>query len=201
MVVEKIPPGPPLSKGGNIRAFLAVDLDTDVRARLVALKAELARHGAAVRWVRADSLHVTVKFLGSVNDATLSALRDGLTERLTHLPPLDATVAGLRVLPDARRPRVVCVDIDCPRLAEVAAAADAVAARHGIAPETRAFLPHVTLGRVRDPRQWAPLGTALRARPTEVVGKCRFNALHAYSSDLRPDGAVYTKRWSIPFGA
>lgn len=184
-----------------MRAFLAVDLDTDVQARLVALKAELARHGAAVRWVRDEGLHITVKFLGSVSEDTLDTIHDALAPQLAQRPPLDATVGGLRVLPDARRPRVVCVGVDCPRLAEVAAAADAVAARHGIAPETRAFLPHVTLGRVRDPRQWAPLGAALRARPTEVVGKCRFDALLAYSSDLRPDGAVYTKRWSIPFGA
>jgi 2'-5' RNA ligase len=83
----------------------------------------------------------------------------------------------------------------------VAATADAVATTHGLAPERRAFLPHVTLGRVRDTRAWAPLGAAVRARLTEVVGKCRFDALAAYSSDLRPDGAVYTKRWSIPFGA
>ncbi len=184
-----------------MRAFLAVDLDADVHARLVALKTDLARHGAAVRWVRDQGLHVTVKFLGSVTDATLSALRDALTERLTHVAPLDATVHELQVLPDPRRPRVVCVGIDCPGLAAVAAAADAVAATHGIASETRVFRPHVTLGRVRETRNWAPLDGALRARLTEVVGKCRVDALHAYSSDLRPDGAVYTKRWSIPFGA
>ncbi|MDX2166207.1 MAG: RNA 2',3'-cyclic phosphodiesterase [Deltaproteobacteria bacterium] len=198
-MAEEIPPDPPFSKGG--RMFLAVDLDADVHARLVALKTDLARHGAAVRWVRDESLHATVKFLGSVSYPTLSALRDALTERLTHVAPLDATLAGLHVLPDARRPRIVCVGVDCPGLAAVAATADAVAATHGVAPESRPFLPHVTLGRVRETRGWAPLGAVLRARLTEVVGNDRFAALHAYCSDLRPGGAVYTKRWSIPFGA
>ena len=193
--------GPPALPDPRLRAFLAVEISADGRARLVARAAELARLGAAVRWVREDALHVTLKFLGAVRADTLVALRAALETPLAAVPPLDAVVRGLGVFPDWRRPRVVWAGVDCAPLTAVAAAVDAAAAPLGLARETRPFTAHVTLGRVRATRGWAPLEAALRARADEAFGNCPFTALIALRSDLRPDGAVYTKLWSIPFGA
>ncbi len=184
-----------------MRAFLAVEIEPEAHAQLVALKHELADSGATVRWVRDEALHVTVKFLGSVTGETRDELHAALSAPLAGLAPLDARLRGVGVFPDWRRPRIVWAGVDCDGLAALAATVDDAAARFGIAPESRPFSPHVTLGRVRDTRGWAPLEAALRARLTDVVGICRFSALNAVRSDLRPDGALYTTRWSIPFGA
>jgi 2'-5' RNA ligase len=183
-----------------MRAFVAVELSPAVHERLVAVKRALARHRAAVRWVRDDNLHLTIKFLGDVAAGPLETLRADLSAVLRDAVPLAATVHGLGVFPDARRPRVVWVGLACAGLAAVAAAVDAAAARIGVTPETRPFSAHVTLGRVSGPARWTPLGREIATRAAEDFGTCTIDALVGFRSDLRPDGALYTKLWSIPFG-
>ena len=183
-----------------MRAFLAVDLGADVHARLVGVKRELEQLGAAVRWVRDDNLHVTVKFLGNVGEDALGELRGTLDAALRDTAPMAATVRGLGAFPDLRRARVVWAGVDCPPLPALAARVDAAAARIGVAPETRPFRAHLTLGRVNGTRGWKPLAEALAARAEEDFGRCAFAELVAFRSDLRPGGALYTKQWSIPFG-
>ena len=187
-------------QGGAIRAFVAVELPGEIHDRLAAVMRELARHRAAVRWVRDDNLHLTIKFLGNVSAEALDALRADLTTALRDTPPLAATVRGLGVFPDPRRPRVVWAGIDCAPLATVATAVDAAAARVGVARETRPCSAHVTLGRVGSPARWAPLGHEIAARAAECLGAWTLDALIGFRSDLRPGGALYTKLWSIPFG-
>jgi 2'-5' RNA ligase len=69
----------------------------------------------------------------------------------------------------------------------------------GFPPEARPFQAHLTLGRVQGPRGWSRLEEALKARWIDDFGSCSITELIAYRSDLRPEGAVYTKLWTIPF--
>ena len=183
-----------------MRAFLAVELDADVRARLVAVQHELAARGAAVRWVRGDALHITVKFLGSVTEKTLTAIYDDLRSVTSSGQP-SAVFTGLHVFPDARRPRVIWARVACPALTTLCTVIEYGTTPLGIAPESRPLVPHVTLGRLTDPRTWPRLESAVRAHADTTFGTCAFPALVALRSDLRPGGALYTKLWSIPFGA
>jgi 2'-5' RNA ligase len=143
--------------GSAMRAFLAVEMSPDVRERLVDVKRELAQLGAAVRWVRDDNLHVTVKFLGSVAEDALDELRALLLDALRDTAPMAARVRGLGAFPDLRRARVVWAGVECAPLPALAARLDAAAARIGVAPETRPFRAHLTLGRVNGTRGWKPL--------------------------------------------
>lgn len=183
-----------------MRAFLALELPPDVRARLTAVRRELARHGGAVRWARDDQLHVTVKFLGDVEATALDALHEALLASLSATPPLAAAVRGLGAFPDLRRPRVVWAGIECAALTRIAVAVDGAAAAIGVAPEARPFHAHVTLGRVKEAAGSAPLRRAIGVRQADQFGACVFTELLAFRSDLRRDGALYTKLWSIPFG-
>lgn len=183
-----------------MRAFLALELPSGVHARLVAVKNALACHGAAVRWARDDQLHVTVKFLGNVAEDALDTVRHTLLPALGATAPLAAEVRGLGAFPDLRRPRILWAGVACAPLAAVARDVDAAAAASGVAPESRPFHAHVTLGRVRDTRGRALLQRALAAGAADDFGSCTFNELSAFRSDLRRDGALYTKLWSIPFG-
>jgi 2'-5' RNA ligase len=182
----------------RIRAFLAVDAAFEVHAALVDLKRELAGVGAAVRWVRDEGLHATVKFLGSVSPETLTALHDSLIETLADLPTFPARVAGLGAFPSLRRPRVVWIGLESPALAELARRVEAAAVLLGLAPEPRPFHPHITLGRVSGTRGLSALVRALEDRWTVDFGICTISCIVAYRSDLQRGGAVYTELWTIP---
>lgn len=184
----------------TVRAFLAVEVAPEIHAALVDLKRELAGAGAAVRWVRDEGLHATVKFLGRVPEGQLAALRDALSTALGATPPMRAAVRGLGMFPNAKRPRVVWVGLDCQPLTAVAAAVDRALAPLGCAAENRPYHAHITLGRVKDMRGWAPLDAVLAAHRADDFGVTAIDQLIAYRSDLRRDGAVYTKLWTIPFG-
>jgi len=184
-----------------MRAFLAVEVDAGVRAPLATLTASLGQQGSAVHWVPDAARHLTIKFLAAVADETLAALQTELRFALATIAPLPAVARGIGVFPHWRRPRVVWAGVDCDGLAEVAARVDATAARLGLPPDTRPFAPHITLGRVQSPRGWSACAGALRVHAASEFGRWTIGALHAFQSDLRPGGAVYTKRWSIPFGA
>lgn len=183
-----------------VRAFLAVEVSPSIHAALVTLKHELERSGAAVRWARDDGLHATVKFLGAVPEARLPALRAALTDAVGKTGAMIAGVRGLGVFPTLTRPRVVWVGLDCPPLARVAAAVDTALTPLGFAPETRPFRAHITLGRVNGPHGRQRLEAALRAHWSDDFGRCAIGGLVGFRSDLRRDGAVYTKLWTIPFG-
>lgn len=183
-----------------VRAFLAVEIAPEIRARLVAVKEELAAVRADVRWVRDAGLHATIQFLGPVPAAALAPMRDALADALRDLRPFAVRVSGLGVFPNLRRARVVWVGLHGEGLAELAARVARAVAPFGFAAESRKFQAHITLGRVRSQRGWPGLETALKARWTEDFGACEVGELVAFRSDLRPDGAVYTKLWTISLG-
>jgi 2'-5' RNA ligase len=193
-------PSPSRERETRVRTFFAVEVSAAIHAKLVRLKHELSDCGAAVRWTRDENLHATVKFLGSVAEGRLPELRTVLTQALGTTPPLSAAVQGMGAFPTPRRPRVVWVGLHCPPLSEVAGAVDGALAPLGFEPETRPFAAHITLGRVRDARGWPRLEAALRAHWDDDFGACTLAELVAFRSDLRRDGALYTKLWSIRFG-
>ena len=191
---------PPVGKLPTVRTFLAVEVAPPIHAALADLKRELSRSDAGVRWVSDAGLHATVKFLGAVPEATLPAIRAALTHAIGATPTLPAVVRGLGAFPTLKRPRVIWVGLDCQPLTAVAAAVERALQPLGFAPERRAFRVHITLGRVNTMRNWPVLEDALRAHWSDDFGACDLGELIGYRSDLRRDGAVYTKLWTIPFG-
>jgi 2'-5' RNA ligase len=184
----------------TVRTFFAVDVAPSIHAALVDVKRELGQADAAVRWVRDEGLHATIKFLGRVPEPLLPAVRAAVSAPAAAMPVLAAHVRGLGVFPSPKRPRVIWAGIDCTGLDALAAAIDAALEPLGFASERRAFAAHITLGRVNGTAGWARLEQRLREHWCDDFGRCEIAELAAYRSDLRRDGAVYTKLWTIPFG-
>jgi RNA 2',3'-cyclic 3'-phosphodiesterase len=189
----------PDSMNNPIRTFFAVDPSAEVHRRLVEMKALLADSDAAVRWVRDDGLHMTVKFLGPISPETLGRLREALRPCGPAFRPFSLRMRGLGVFPNPRQPRIVWAGVDSDELPRLARLVEEAAARFGFEPERRAFRPHITVGRVKGTRGWPRLQEMLQAHGNDDFGECEVTELIAYSSHLRPSGAVYTKLWTIPF--
>jgi 2'-5' RNA ligase len=186
--------------GERIRSFIAIDLDEPVRVALRQLLSELAQLKADIRWVREGALHVTLKFLGSVEAARLQRVHSALTGGLPGQPVLQVRARALGAFPTLHRPRVLWVGLEGEGLAPLAAAVEGVTSQLGFEPESRALAPHITLGRVNGTRGWSRVEEVFKARLSDDFGSSTVDRVTIYRSTLRPDGAVYTPLWTIPLG-
>jgi 2'-5' RNA ligase len=142
----------PNEPGQPIRSFVAVPLPETVRANLFAAAGELARTlpQKDLKWSRKiENLHVTIKFLGPVEETKLASFGGALAVSLQALPPFGIAVRGMGAFPSPRKANVLWAGIDDDgRLGLVAEAVEEVAARLGIGERsTRPFRAHVTVGR------------------------------------------------------
>jgi len=185
------------TESSGIRSFVAVDLDTPVQQVINDLLGELRRIDADVRWVRPEGLHVTLKFLGSVDPARLDRVHATLAVDLHDQPALQVSVRGLGAFPNWRRPRVVWVGLHGEGLVALAARVDGALARLGFEREQRAFTPHLTLARVNSPRGWPRLEEACKAHLDDDFGASEIDAVTIYRSTLQRGGAVYAPLWTI----
>src|SRR5262245_17838196 len=177
----------------GIRSFAAVLLPEALRVRMDEAAAPLRAQASGVSWVRMENFHVTLRFLGSVDEATLGRVREALVEAAAGVAPFPVTVGGFGGVPSARAPRVIWVGLTAGAepLMALHARLEAALARRGIPPEDRGFHPHVTLGRAREPRGAPGIG-ALLAGAGGPLGESRVEAIHLMRSDLHPAGARHS---------
>ena len=182
-----------------MRVFVALDVPEPVRARLTELSARLAKVCPSARWVRFEGVHITLKFIGEVPQEKLEQIRQALGE-LPSFGPIKIRFAGLGFFPGARRPRVFWAGVEGdPKLAELAAAIEMKLAPLGIAPEKRAFQPHLTLARFESPQGTQALSAAVEALGAPEFGEETFREFHLYQSVLKRSGAEYTRLVTYPF--
>jgi 2'-5' RNA ligase len=175
-----------------MRLFVALVLPVSHREAL-AFACEEGKRGG-VRWVAARNVHLTLKFLGEVEEDKAEALKTALGAVAAASPPVTLSLAGRGCFPNARAPRVVWLGVGAGA-AEVTALAEAVdeaTSALGFEREKRRFKPHLTIGRLKKPKAGARVVAgkleALRgfATPPAVAP-----ALTLVKSTLTPAGSIY----------
>jgi RNA 2',3'-cyclic 3'-phosphodiesterase len=179
----------------RLRTFIAIDLGKMIRDRCLALQEMLARGGAEVKWVEEENLHLTLLFLGEVEDRDLPALCQAVAECCALHDPFTLSIETVGCFPNPRRPRVVWVGIGTGS-AEVGALHDALEPPlfdlGCYRREERGYTPHVTLGRVRSERSNAALSMALTRQAKWHGGETAVREVRVLSSELTPQGPIYT---------
>jgi RNA 2',3'-cyclic 3'-phosphodiesterase len=177
-----------------VRLFIALELDEDARARLADYQRWLAGLDRAVRWVRPEQIHLTLKFLGDMPDGQVVPVcraLDGLAEH----EAFEFQIYGIGTFGSPRSPRVVWVGVQMPNpaLMELQKACEEGLAELGFPPEGRAFKPHLTLGRVKDPRAGTAVSEAVSNVQLQDLGPLAQWAGHLvlFASILRPQGSQY----------
>lgn len=168
------------------RLFVALDLPPERAHTLTALQVD-ALHA---RWTPAHQVHLTLRFVGRVDEPTAAALRVRLRE--VHLPPFSVAGSGLDVLPSLRRARVLVARIDAvPPLMRLQGEIDSIVVEQGARAESRPFFPHVTFARLKhaDPRE---VQRFLTAHAEVTIEAFPVTGFHLYRSDLTPSGATHT---------
>jgi 2'-5' RNA ligase len=150
----------------------------------------------AIRWVKADSVHLTLKFLGQVPSDQMELITLSLRSAVAAHAPFRLEVGGAGCFPNIHRPRVVWVGIkeEDHRLHALQRAVENAIAPLGYPTEIRDFTPHLTLGRVaRDVRQidQKKIGDVVQAAGVGVLGAWEVRQVALIKSDLKPSGAEY----------
>jgi 2'-5' RNA ligase len=190
---------------GKKRSFIAVRFSEEVVLALDDLQSRLKKavgSRAKVKWVEPRNIHLTLQFLGDVEVLVLEEMSAFLKEAFSDIPPFEARLSGLGAFPTPRKPRVVWVGIK-NGVAELKAVSEAVfkvTEAFGFEREKRPFKPHVTLGRVRDPRKSFGISEGLEKTGGAEAGGCQIDMVHLVASELTPAGPIYTTLDSFPLG-
>ncbi len=160
---------------------MAINLPERVRDRIAA-GTENLRGLEGIRWVAADRVHLTLKFLGEVDEESERSIAEALVRAVVGHAPFEARVTAPGAFPNIRRPRIIWLGL---ALADL-----------GFEREQRAFRPHLTLGRVRRGRRVDSSALDSLVRRTEVSDAWQVDAMDLMRSHLLPTGAVYDVRAS-----
>jgi 2'-5' RNA ligase len=188
-----------------VRIFLALDIDEGIRERIRTFMEGVRGFAADTGWVRAESLHVTLKFVGEKPPDTVEKIKETL--RSVQAPPFEITFRGYGFFPSPKAARVFWIGIQSgPQLSELAAAIDAATHSLGIPLEDHVFSPHLTLARRRGgsgapdrnrgdgpTRDFQHLQEKLAALPIPEFGTMTAREFFLYESQLSRGGARYTK--------
>jgi 2'-5' RNA ligase len=190
-----------------MRIFIGIDLDPEVRARIERFLEGVEGFAPDARWVRPESLHITLKFIGEQPPERVVAI----TERLRRVESsaFEIRIRGYGFFPTAKAPRVFWIGIHAgPQLAELAESVDIATAELGIPREDRPYCPHLTLARAGAGRssgspKWrttdgpnatfAVLEKRLAAMSELDFGKMTAREFILYQSQLSSGGSKYTK--------
>ena len=184
-----------------IRSFIAIELPDEIRHALAEVQKHLRRDVAGVRWVEPGSIHLTLKFLGDIPAEQIQPIVAAAMGAVQDEPPVSLGVSGLGAFPNPRRPRVIWVGLegDVARLGRLQTRLEEALEPLGFPREERAFRPHLTVGRVKDPRRPPDLTRALADATVPRCNSFDVREILLYKSDLRPTGAIYTKLQHLPF--
>ena len=179
---------------GRVRAFIALPLDPPALERLRALIESLGATTPGIRWVRPESLHLTLRFLGATEADRAQSVIGRVQQEAAATPAAALPLGSLGLFPERGAPRVLWVGLALPPpLLALQQACEAAARAEGFAPEERAFSPHLTLGRWSDRARRPEL-------PAVSLGDVRLETLVLYRSQPQKGGSVYTRMFSLALG-
>jgi len=187
----------------QVRSFIAIELPDELKLGLAQLEAQLKMSKQPwVKWVDPYSIHLTLKFLGSITVDRISEITRAMEEAIQGISPFHLEVKDLGVFPNLRRVQVAWVGIsgEVDKLSQLQQHLESNLARLGFAPESRPFTPHLTLARLRnqaslDERQG--FGQLIATTRFEAAYTIKVDAISLIRSQLTREGAIYSRISSV----
>lgn len=180
---------------GKIRAFIACDIPEALLKEISNIQDKLKGLDADVNWTKISGIHITLKFLGDIEEGSIDKIASVLLEAVKGQSPFEIKIQGGGSFPNLKNPRVVWLGVvdEAKRLSNIQQALDSGLKAIGFEPEEREFRPHLTLGRVKGFKGKEQLSLAVSDLKDIEIGSFTVDRVMLYKSELRPIGAVYTK--------
>ncbi len=183
----------------RLRLFVAVDMDREGIEKIKTFQKELMKELKEVRWTRENTWHITLKFIGEVREDKLEAIKKAIT--ITEsVSPIGLELNKMSAFPSIKAPRVIFIDIkENPFLNTLAEKVEDALFLLGFKKEGREFKAHITLGRVKETKKFITANPDFAELFKKSISHTfTVNEFHLYKSDLKKEGPVYTKLFTVP---
>jgi 2'-5' RNA ligase len=135
-----------------MRLFIAIGLPEDWKKTLALPEASIGWLGRGVKWVEPRGMHLTLRFLGEVEDHELPSIIEAVDRICRRVPAFSMRIHGTGVFPNPKRPRVYWAGVDAPKsLITMQQEIEDAMQDLDFEPESQAFKPHLTLARIKEP--------------------------------------------------
>ncbi len=176
-----------------MRAFIAIELSEEIRNSLAQIQSHLKYAGADVKWVEKDNIHLTLKFLGEVSDEKIEKIKSILDEIGKTVKSFEISLKDIGAFPKIDYPRIIWVGLDKGTKESIGLAGriDEALSKIGFQKETRPFAAHLTIGRVRSPKNKEALKEKIESQDTSHKTQV-ISSVSLFQSKLTPQGPIYT---------
>lgn len=176
-----------------MRLFTAIPLPSEIEQRLLKMEDE---NVSGIKWQSQNNLHLTLVFIGDVDEEKGDRIKYQLQKIL--IPSFSITVRSVGSFPPKRKPRVVWVGIEqCDPLIRLQQSIKEIVESCDVKPDDRSYVPHITLGKVKD-ADYAIVERYLAKYRDVFVGTVDINQFGLFESKLSSSGAVHTCIASYP---
>lgn len=183
-----------------LRCFIAIDITEDIRRDLNEIIDRLKKYDTDVKWVPVENIHITLKFLGNTPEKLLPKIKEKLFNIVLSYKPFYITIYGTGVFPNRKYPRVIWIGVDdSETLKRLYLDIENTMVSLGFKKENKKYNPHLTIGRVHSQRGIMNLINVLDTLKDKNFGNIHIKQIKLMKSELKPQGAIYSSLYEIPF--
>lgn len=178
-----------------MRTFIAIEIPDEIKREMAKPQEQLKRSGVEAGWTRPEGIHLTLKFLGEVEESRIPEIMAALTNAARNTGGFRIEIAGAGAFPNPKNARVAWLGItgDGDKLAALQAAVEGAMTGLGMERDDRHFTPHLTLGRIKYIRSRDAWLAALNEIKDIRLTGFEVDHISLMKSELKPSGAVYTE--------
>jgi 2'-5' RNA ligase len=183
-----------ISPHSMMRLFIAIEISAEIKAELTKIVDKLKEAAAEVKWVRPEGMHLTLKFLGEVEEGRKGVV-ENILEKISTTKSFTVTFQGLGAFPNLNNPRVIWVGIEKGKeeLKKINGELETQLETVGFPKEERGFEPHLTLGRVKSGHNKVTLARMVTAESHLALTPLKVEKISLIQSILKREGAEYRR--------
>ncbi|MCX8030697.1 MAG: RNA 2',3'-cyclic phosphodiesterase [Thermodesulfovibrionales bacterium] len=177
-----------------MRCFIAIDLPKEIKLQIQQLIKSISHLSHEIRWVPFENLHLTLKFLGEIDEKTINKIQQILKKVLGERTPFKISISGVGAFPNTKKPNVLWVGVaPSEELKLLFEAIDTSFVHIGFIREKRGYSPHLTIGRVKDHKNISEVIKSFNEFQGKTFGSFEVSEIYLMRSILHPQGAEYIK--------
>ncbi len=177
-----------------MRCFIAIDIPASIKEAIDNITGKLSRSSADIRWIPSKNVHLTLKFLGEVEDAVLPDIEKRISISCEAMGAFSINIRGIGAFPDFKHPNVLWMGIDRSNsLEDIYLSIEDSLKEMGFEKDNRRFSPHLTIARIKDRKGIDTVFKELYTYKDTFFGSIDVNEVLLMKSVLKPAGAEYFK--------